>query len=169
MSSGNDKGFSIASSPADYAVARQLFEEYAERLGVDLCFQGFAKELEDLQEKYGPPAGCILLARDGGEAVGCIALRRVSDETCEMKRLYVRSSARGTGLGRRLAIALIDFAGQLGYRRMILDTLATMTEAHRLYASLGFTDTAAYYPNPLPGVRYMALDLLQSVLPESSI
>jgi GNAT superfamily N-acetyltransferase len=152
-----------AGSAADYASARALFVEYARQLNIDLCFQHFDAELEHLPEMYGPPAGCILLAREegGGETsdVGCVAVRRLSAEICEMKRLYVQDRARGQGLGRLLAQASLDAARARGYRRMVLDTLASMTPARTLYASLGFRETAAYYANPLPDVVYMAVDL----------
>src|SRR6185436_1696637 len=148
-----------ARTAADYAAARGLVLEYAERLGIDLRFQNFAAELDHLPEMYGPPSGCLLLGRVAGEAVGCVGVRGLSAELCEMKRLYVRDSLRGTGLGRRLAAASLDAARGRGYRRMVLDTLASMTPALRLYASLGFRETGAYYPNPLPDVVYLALDL----------
>ena len=148
-----------AESPEDYALARQLFEEYAQALGVDLCFQNFALELEDLRGSYGPPGGGLLLAHRGSEAAGCIALRRLDTSCCEMKRLYVRPSLRGIGLGRLLAERLLERARELGYRRMVLDTLESMESARALYRSLGFAEAEAYYHNPLPGVHYMALDL----------
>jgi ribosomal protein S18 acetylase RimI-like enzyme len=146
---------------ADFAAVRVLFREYAAGLGVDLCFQGFEAELERLPEMYGAPQGCLVLARAGERLVGCGALRRLdAGEVCEMKRLYVRAEARGTGLGRILAESVIAKGRSLGYAVMRLDTLAHMTAARRLYRSLGFVETAAYYDNPLPNVVYMELDLL---------
>jgi ribosomal protein S18 acetylase RimI-like enzyme len=143
----------------DFAAAGVLFREYAAGLGVDLCFQGFEAELERLPEMYGAPGGCLILARAGDRMVGCGALRRLAADVCEMKRLYVRAEARGTGLGRILAESLIARGRSLGYGVMRLDTLAHMTAARQLYRSLGFVEIAPYYGNPLPDVVYMELDL----------
>ena len=128
---------------------RALFQEYADGLGVDLGFQGFDEELADPLRFY----ELVLLAGDEG----CVALRRIGEETCEIKRLYVRASARGSGLGRRLAEAVVAEARAHGYRRMLLDTLPTMAEARRLYASLGFRKTEPYRPNPIAGTTYLEL------------
>ena len=151
-----------AESDADYRTARELFREYADRLGVDLCFQGFSAELETLDTMYAPPSGCLLLASFENAPVGCVGVRRLSATLCEMKRLYVRDSVRGRGCGRRLAVEIVGRARRLGYERMVLDTLEPMVQARRLYMSLGFRDCAPYYPNPLPGVRYLELQLQSS-------
>jgi ribosomal protein S18 acetylase RimI-like enzyme len=148
-----------ATSHEDFAVARELFEEYARELGVDLCFQNFASELHQLAVMYAAPEGRLLLAKGNGEFRGCVGVRRLSEDACEMKRLYVRAAARRSGLGRRLAEAAIQAARELGYRRMLLDTLETMHSAQILYRGLGFKEVAPYYPNPLPQVTYMSLDL----------
>ena len=148
-----------AAAAADFETARALFEEYAAELKVDLCFQGVAAELKQLAERYGPPAGCLLLARRGAVFVGCGALRRLSADTCEMKRLYVRAEARGVALGRLIAESLVSRARALGYASMVLDTLAGMIPARNLYQSLGFQETAAYCQNPSPDALYLQLDL----------
>jgi len=133
---------------ADLEAVRTLFREYADGLGVDLSFQNFDAELADPLGFY----ELVLVA-----AGGCAALRRVDRETCEMKRLYVRPAARGTGLGRALAGAVIAHARARGYVRMLLDTLPSMTEARSLYASLGFRETEAYRYNPVEGATYLEL------------
>ena len=135
---------------ADIEVVRTLFREYADGLGIDLSFQDFDAELAD-------PLGFheLVLVAQGG----CVALRRVNDETCEMKRLYVRPAARGTGLGRALAGAVIAHARARGYEPMLLDTLPAMAEARSLYASLGFRETDAYRYNPVEGTSFLELVL----------
>lgn len=153
----------VAASDDHYAAARTLFEEYAAQLGFDLHFQGFAEELADLRAMYGPPRGRLLLGRHHGQWLACVAVRPLSEDTCEMKRLYVRDAARGLGMGRALAHAAIAAARELGYARMVLDTLGSMSAARALYASLGFRATEPYYENPLPDVSYLALDLRDAV------
>lgn len=148
-----------AQTEADFSIARGLFEEYAAQLGVDLCFQGFSAELRALDTMYAPPSGALLLAWIEDAAVGCAGVRKLSTAVCEMKRLYVREGARGAGIGRRLAVGLVGQARELGYQRMVLDTLEGMGTARGLYASLGFRECAPYYQNPLAGVVYMGLDL----------
>jgi putative acetyltransferase len=146
-------------SAADWTVARALLVEYAAGLGVDLCFQGFAEELERLPVEYGPPRGALLLARLAGHPVGCVALRPFDAGRGEVKRLYVAAAARRLGVGRALAAAIVARARGLGYRQLLLDTLDTMLAAQALYRSLGFRPTAAYRFNPLPGAAYFELDL----------
>jgi RimJ/RimL family protein N-acetyltransferase len=144
-------------------VVRELCLEYERALRVDLGFQGFAEELATLPGAYAPPRGRLLLALAGAEPVGCVALRPVASEVAEMKRLYVRPVARGLGLGRRLAVAIIDAARAAGHRSILLDTMASMTEAIALYRSLGFVEIPAWRPSPLPGPMYfgLALDRVQ--------
>jgi len=159
----SEPGFRIekAGSEEQLRTAGELFSEYALSLGFDLCFQNFSQELSNLTGKYGPPAGCLLLARIAGSVGGCAALCRLSGSACEMKRLYVRPPFRRRGLGRALAIAIIHEAVGLGYRTMRLDTIRTMTEALALYASLGFREIAPYRHNPISGALFLELDLTE--------
>ncbi|MCW5771232.1 MAG: GNAT family N-acetyltransferase [Rhodospirillaceae bacterium] len=158
--SGTDLPIAIipAATEEDFAAASRLFREYQISLGVDLAFQGFEEELAGLPGKYAAPRGAILLARAGRANAGVVALRPLADDatSCEMKRLYVRPLFRAAKLGRRLAEAVIAEARRLGYRRIVLDTLAEMNAAQALYRALGFIEIDAYYSNPLPGTRYFA-------------
>jgi ribosomal protein S18 acetylase RimI-like enzyme len=148
-----------ATSVEEVEAARRLFREYADGLGVDLVFQNFAEELATLPGGYALPEGRLLLAWDGSEAAGCVALRRFADGVGEMKRLYVRPAWRGTGLGRALAEAVIVEAQATGYATLRLDTLSEMVAAQRLYRALGFREIAAYRANPVHGASYLELTL----------
>jgi ribosomal protein S18 acetylase RimI-like enzyme len=148
-----------ADLPREADEVRALMREYADGLGVDLCFQDFESELADLPGKYAPPRGRLLIARRDDALLGCIALRPIDDRDCEMKRLYVRPQARGERLGRRLAERIVAEARAAGYGRICLDTLPTMASAQALYAALGFEPIAPYVFNPVPGTRYLALAL----------
>jgi len=143
-----------AQTTAELDAVRELFGEYQRGLGVDLGFQGFAKELASLPGRYAPPGGRLLLAWAGTEAAGCVALRALEEGVCEMKRLFVRPAFRGQGLGFRLAMQIVNEATALGYAIMRLDTLDTLDSAMRMYAGLGFQRRMPYYANPLPGVVY---------------
>lgn len=145
--------------PEDTAQVRDIFREYAVGLGVDLSFQAFETELDELPRKYAEPRGRVLLATEGERVVGCVALRPLAHDVGEMKRLYVRPAGRGRHLGRRLALALCQAAREAGYRRLRLDTLPTMQAAQQLYLSLGFTAIPAYVFNPIAGTKYLELDL----------
>jgi GNAT superfamily N-acetyltransferase len=150
-------------TPALLEVTREIFREYAQGLGIDLCFQNFEAELAGLPGDYAGPQGTLLLAFVDNELAGCAAFRPLPDadiaNACEMKRLYVRKAFRRFGLGRQLAQALIDLATQAGYSAMLLDTLDDMEAARSLYETLGFTEVPPYYFNPIPGAHYLQVNL----------
>ena len=143
----------------DIERVRELFVEYQRALGVDLGYQGFDDELAGLPGDYGPPRGALFLCLDESRPAGCVAMRPLGEDLCEMKRLYLRASLRGRGAGRLLAERVIDQARAIGYRAMRLDSLPTMKEAIALYESLGFTRIAPYYPSPVAGTVYMEREL----------
>ena len=150
----------LVRSETDIASIRVLFREYAATIGIDLEYQGFSAELATLPGKYAPPTGELFLATDAGELAGCVALRAIARTITEMKRLYVRPAARGTGLGKRLVEAAISSARQGGYAELRLDTLATMASAQALYRSLGFVEIPAYGDAHVPGTVFYALTLI---------
>lgn len=150
-------------TPAQLEATREIFREYAQGLGVDLCFQNFDAELAALPGEYAAPNGALLLAYIDDELAGCGAFRALADtdyaNACEMKRLYVRRAFRRFGLGRIIAQALIDRATEAGFSAMLLDTLDDMEAARGLYESLGFQNIPPYYFNPIPGAHYLKVDL----------
>ena len=156
----NEFSLTQAESSADIDEARTLFKEYEASLGISLCFQSFDQELANLPGDYAPPSGRLLLARVEGEIAGCIALRRFDDEICEMKRLYLRPSFRGKGLGGKMVDAILNEAKLIGYSKMRLDTIpGRMDEAIKLYRTIGFKEIPACYDTPLVDTLYMELDL----------
>ena len=143
----------------DLELIRELFKEYASSLGFDLSFQDFKEELANLPGDYAPPDGCILLAKDKEQIAGCVALRKMGEDICEMKRLYVRPEFRGKGIGRKLSVAIIDKARDIGYKYMRLDTVPAMKQAIALYRSLGFKQIEPYRYNPIEGATFMELEI----------
>ena len=151
-----------AALPHDLPDIRSLFSEYSCLVAEALCFQNFDQELAALPGEYVPPGGALLLARDGGEAhaaAGCVALRRVDAGTGEMKRMFVREGYRGSGLGRNLAIAVIEEARKRHYSRIVLDTLPKLATAIALYRTLGFVEIDPYLACPTPGAICFGLKL----------
>jgi putative acetyltransferase len=149
-----------ASLPTDLPVITQLFRAYAASLPIDLGYQGFDGELQSLPGKYAPPQGALLIARDAGAALGCVAMRPLDEKgVAEMKRLYVAPEGRGRGLGRALALAIIDAARAANLTELRLDTLPHMHEAQALYRALGFTEIAPYYEGAPGGTVFMSLKL----------
>lgn len=150
-------------SPAELDTVREIFREYADALGVDLCFQDFESELAQLPGDYAEPRGALLLAEVEGAIAGCCALRPLDTadypNAAEMKRLFVRKAFRGFGLGRELAEAILDRARQAGYACVLLDTLDDMESARALYTDLGFEEVPPYYHNPIAGAHYLKVDI----------
>jgi putative acetyltransferase len=156
-------GLTSPATPQDIETLRGLFREYAQTLGVDLCFQQFDKELAELPGEYALPRGALLLATVNGQAAGCCGLRPLDTadypNAAEMKRLYVRKAFRSMGLGRQLAEAALDAAREAGYSCVLLDTLDDMEAARALYQDLGFHEIPPYYHNPIPGAHYLKAEL----------
>ncbi len=148
-----------ASNSVDFDLAKSLFIAYQQFLGVDLCFQQFETELTMLADMYGPPQGSLLIAFADGEPAGCVALRPKERGTCEMKRLFVFEKFQGNGIGKMLAIEILEKSRQLGYQKMVLDTLERLRPALHLYKSLGFIRCQPYYQNPLEGVVFIEMSL----------
>ncbi|MBW2410561.1 MAG: GNAT family N-acetyltransferase [Deltaproteobacteria bacterium] len=148
-----------AQTAEHYECIRILFLQYAESLDFDLGFQQFDDELNALPGDYAPPDGCVILAEDDGKWAGCVALRRLEEGICEMKRLYVLPDFQGRGIGRFLAQAVIDEARAKGYAKMRLDTVESMHAARALYVSLGFYAIEPYRYNPIDGASFMELTL----------
>jgi putative acetyltransferase len=146
-------------TPSEFNALRELLQEYALSLDVDLCFQGFDEELATLPGPYAPPRGMLLTAQVHGALAGCCALRPIDNvdypNACEMKRLFVRPAFRRLGLGRVLADAILDAARQAGYACVLLDTLSDMETARALYTDLGFEEIPPYYHNPIAGAHYL--------------
>jgi len=157
-----------ARSEIEWAVAKTLIEEYVASLEIDLNFQGYRDEMVRFPGGYSPPDGAVLLAYEGTEPTGVVALRRHSPSVCEMKRLYVRPKFRGHGIGRALSVEVVRRAAQLGYTKMRLDTLPTMDAAIGLYHAIGFRDIPPYRYNPVAGARYLELDLRRTA-PEAKL
>lgn len=150
----------VAAHTVEYiGIITQLFREYQQAVDAPVCFQTFELELAGLPGQYAPPAGALLLALEGNAPAGCVAVRAIADNVAEMKRLFVRTDYRGTGLGRALTTAAITEACRMGYRKMRLDTLDSMVEARRLYADLGFVEIGPYHENSFSGMHYMELAL----------
>ena len=149
----------VPAQAEDIPAVHALFVEYSQTLGIDLCFQNFAQELEELPGEYAPPSGRLLLAMLGDETAGCVAVRRIDDVVCEMKRLYVRPGFRGKQIGISLMQTAILEAARTGYRRMRLDTLPSMEKAIKLYRDLGFREIPPYRENPVAGALFFELAL----------
>jgi ribosomal protein S18 acetylase RimI-like enzyme len=147
------------SAPDEIETLRILFLEYESSLGIDLSFQQFDNEVSTLPGEYAPPGGCLFLAYKDEEPAGCVAVRKITDDICELKRMYVRPAFRHHGVGKQLALTAIEAARDIGYHRMRLDTLPDMLEAITLYRSLGFITIPSYRFNPVPGTLFMELIL----------
>jgi putative acetyltransferase len=146
-----------ATFPDDSIEVLEIWHEFIGNSSVNLDYQKNRLEVSDLPGEYAPPAGRILLAREGDSVVGSIAMRRVNSAICEMKRLYVKPVARGTALGRALSLRLIEEARRAGYREIRLDVHGEFIHARKLYVDLGFTDAEPVSYNPVPGAKFLGL------------
>ncbi len=151
--------FEIARTPEHFKIAKGLFEEYAAALNVDLCFQGFEEELKTLHLQYNLPKGCLVLVFENSTVIGCAAIREFEDQNCELKRMYLKPEYRGNSLGKKLLQFMFDKAKELGYTKMLLDTLPQMKEAQGLYTQFGFRQIESYRFNPVEGTIYLEKNL----------
>jgi ribosomal protein S18 acetylase RimI-like enzyme len=147
--------FKIARSTEEFSTAKILFEEYAAALNVDLCFQGFDEELRTLYIQYNLPTGCLVLVYDDEKVIGCAAIRELENTSCELKRMYLKAECRGKNIGKKLLQCMFDKAKDLGYTKILLDTLPQMTQAQHLYKQFGFQQIGSYRFNPVAGTVYM--------------
>ncbi len=147
--------FESAKTTEDYETAKNLFREYAAYIKTDLCFQDFEKELLEISSQYGPPTGGIILCKAGNEIIGCAGIRKLNNETAELKRMYLQPAYHGKGWGRQLLGQALLLAKTMGYKKVRLDTLPSMQTAQVLYRQAGFYEVAPYYINPNSGVIYM--------------
>lgn len=147
------------SSENNIAAAVKLFREYADWLGIDLAFQGFEKELSIIHEMYAPPHGALFVVYDQNEAIGCLGLRKIGDGVGELKRMYLKESYRQKGIGKMMLDAALEKARSIGYQKVRLDTLDTMSPAMRFYEKNGFSKIEAYYHNPIAGAVYFEISL----------
>ncbi|MGI9437544.1 MAG: GNAT family N-acetyltransferase [Geminicoccaceae bacterium] len=156
----NDIEIVEATTPQEIEHVRRLFRAYTDWLDVDLCFQDFESELANLPGFYAPPRGRLLLAKVGCEIAGCVGLRPLEDDICEMKRLWVEPGYGGRGIGRSLAEAVVDLGRSMGYRAMRLDTMpGRLKAAGHIYQTMGFKEIPPYYHNPLEGAAMFELQL----------
>ena len=152
--------FREALSTADFEIASSLFQEYAESLGIDLEFQNFSKEIATPGQEYTKPHGALFLVFNSEQiVVGCFALRRFEKEIGELKRMYLKQEARGQGIGAMMLQKALSIGVKLGYTRIRLDTLPSMTSAIGLYQKMGFYEIDAYRFNPIAGTKYMEINL----------
>lgn len=148
----------IEADYADLAKVADLFREYQQLIGVDLCFQGFEEELANLPGKYAPPLGVIFLAVDNEQLIGCVAIRPIDQQLAELKRLYVKPAWHGQGIGKQLFECAMTRAQSIGYGSIVLDTLESMRSARGLYQAYGFREIPSYYVNPDPTTKYFQYD-----------
>ena len=155
MKNVTDITYKTAAINQEFFDAEQLFREYASSLEIDLAFQDFAKELTIIAVQYNKPAGALILAYSGNEAVGCAAVRKLDDETAELKRMYVKPQFRRLKIAQKLLQLSLDIARDLHYKKIRLDTIPSMTSAQKLYLSNGFYIIEPYRFNPVEGAIYM--------------
>jgi putative acetyltransferase len=151
--------YSTAHITDEYAAAAQLFREYAAAININLDFQHFDEELDELQQMYAPPLGGIILCRDAEKCIACVGVRWQADEVAELKRMFVQPTYQGKGIGAVLLRKALALAMQCGYKKIRLDTLNTMLPAMALYKKHGFYEIPAYYHNPIPTVVYFEKEL----------
>jgi len=147
--------FKVANTHQEFEDSKNLFQQYANSLEVDLDFQDFTNELKTIDKQYNKPKGALILAYKNNVALGCAGIRELNKDTAELKRMFVKAEYRKYKIGRKLLELAIDIAKELHYKIIRLDTLPTMTPAQNLYHSFGFYEIPSYRFNPVSGTIYM--------------
>ena len=148
-----------AIKPQQLSDIEKLLEDYGKLRNHDEALGNYLHELNNLPGEYSAPEGCLLIAYNKNKPAGCVAYKKIGEEICEMKRLYVKDEFRGKKIGEELVLELINIARENKYRLMRLDTHPWMNAAQNLYQKFGFKEVERYNNNPTEGIRFFEMKL----------